>query len=52
MTLAARGARNMDRGEEKIDDRAECESLRTQARRINRRAILVAALLTGVALLA
>ena len=50
VALAARGVRNMDNGEEPIEDEAAARLLREKARRINRRAMLVAAIVTLVAL--
>ncbi len=46
MVLAARGARNLDGGEEKIADSAVAAELRLVARGIHIRTILTAALLT------
>lgn len=51
VALAARGTRNMDAGEEPVGDRAAAARLREKARRINRRALIVAAVSTVVALL-
>jgi hypothetical protein len=48
--MAARGTRNMDEGEEKIEDAAEVERLRSQAKRIHRRALVTAAVATLVTL--
>ena len=50
IALAARGTRNMDAGEEKIDDEELCALLRDKARRINRRALVTAAVITAVTL--
>jgi hypothetical protein len=50
IALAARGTRNMDAGEEKIDDEGLNALLRDKARRINRRALVTAALITAVTL--
>jgi hypothetical protein len=50
IALAARGTRNMDAGEEKIDDEGLNALLRDKARRINRRALATAALITAVTL--
>jgi len=44
--MAARGTRNMDTGEEKIEDKSVASQLRLQARRIHRRALIIALLLT------
>jgi hypothetical protein len=46
--MAARGTRNMDAGEERIEDENLIERLRDTARRIHRRALLTAALITLV----
>ena len=51
VALAARGTRNMDAGEEPVGDPADAARLRERARRINRRALVVAAASTVVALL-
>lgn len=50
VALAARGVCNMDSGELPIEDETAARELRDKARRINRRAMLVAALVTLVAL--
>ena len=50
IALAARGARNMDAGEERIDDESLIALLRDKARRINRRALVTAAVITAVTL--
>jgi hypothetical protein len=50
IALAARGMRNMDDGEEAIEDERLVRELRLVARRINRRALMVAAIVTLVAL--
>jgi len=44
--MAARGTRNMDAGEEEIADEETTALLRDKARRINRRALVTAALIT------
>ena len=44
--MAARGTRNMDAGEEDIADEETVARLRDKARRINRRALITAALIT------
>jgi hypothetical protein len=44
--MAARGTRNMDAGEEKIEDERFVERLRATSRRINRRALITAAIIT------
>jgi hypothetical protein len=48
--MAARGTRNMDTGEEKIEDKAEAKRLRATASRINRRALITAIVITLVTL--
>jgi hypothetical protein len=48
--MAARGTRNMDAGEEKVEDEAVVSRLRDKARRINRRALITAAVITLVTL--
>lgn len=40
--MAARGTRNMDAGEEPIEDSSTVERLREKARLINRRALVTA----------
>jgi hypothetical protein len=50
IALAARGVRNMDDGEEAIEDERVVKELRDTARRINRRALVTAAIVTLVAL--
>jgi hypothetical protein len=50
VALAARGVCNMDDGEVPIEDESAARELRDKARRINRRAIIVAAIVTLVAL--
>ena len=50
VALAARGVCNMDGGELPLEDERAARELRDKARRINRRAMLVAALVTLVAL--
>jgi len=49
--LAARGARNLDRGVESIEDHAIVSQARRQAYRIHIKAVVTAALLTALALL-
>ena len=44
--MAARGTRNLDAGEEKIEDERMVERLRAASRRINRRALITAAIIT------
>lgn len=51
MALAARGSRNLDAGEEKIEDEALVVQLRGQARKVHGRSALIAALLTGLCLM-
>jgi hypothetical protein len=48
--MAARGARNMDQGEENIVDKNEVRQLRATSRRIHRRALITAIVATLVAL--
>jgi hypothetical protein len=50
VALAARGVCNMDAGELPVEDEPAARELRDQARRITRRALLVAATVTLVAL--
>ncbi|HKG13830.1 MAG TPA: hypothetical protein VKB12_10840 [Pyrinomonadaceae bacterium] len=50
VALAARGVCNMDAGELSVEDETAARELRDKARRINRRAVLVAATVTLVAL--
>jgi hypothetical protein len=50
--LAARGARNMDFGNELVNDPQEARRLRAQARRVYLETVSGAALLTGLGLLA
>jgi hypothetical protein len=50
--LAARGARDMDRGAEPVRDAGEARQLRGQALRIHAESVVAAVLLTGLALLA
>lgn len=52
MRLAARGARNMDVGDEMVSDPQEARRLRAQARRVYLETVSGAALLTGLGLLA
>jgi hypothetical protein len=44
--MAARGTRNMDAGEEKIEDENLIARLRDKARRIHLRALVTAAVIT------
>jgi hypothetical protein len=48
--MAARGTRNMDDGEEKVEDEETVALLRSQARSIHRRALVTAAASTLVTL--
>jgi hypothetical protein len=48
--MAARGTRNLDAGEEKVEDETEVKQLRLTARKINRRALITAIIVTLVAL--
>ncbi|MBV9959866.1 MAG: hypothetical protein JO360_15680 [Acidobacteria bacterium] len=50
ISLAARGMRNMDAGEESIADAQLAAELRHKARSINRRALITAVLITILAL--
>jgi hypothetical protein len=47
VVLAARGARNLDSGEEKIDNGTVARHLRRLARRVQVKSFLAAAMLTG-----
>lgn len=51
MRLAARGARNLDGGDEMVSDPEEARRLRAQARRVFLETFSGAALLTGLGLL-
>ena len=51
IALAARAACNMDRGEEKIEDENLVGRIRLQARRIHRRALVLALVLTVIAVI-
>ena len=51
MSLAARGTRETASGEEPVSDPAEARLLREQARRVHVEAVIVGALLTGLAVL-
>ncbi len=48
IALAARGTCNMDAGEEVIEDEAVVKKLRLKARRIHRRALILASVATAV----
>jgi hypothetical protein len=50
--LAARGTRNMDRGDEPVDNPEEARRLRAQARRVYGESVIGATVLTGISLLA
>lgn len=50
ISLAARGVRNMDAGEEKLNDKNLIEQLRRKARQLNRRALITAVAITILAL--
>jgi hypothetical protein len=49
--LASRGARDMDSGEEQIEDSTELRQVRRQALKVNIESVLAAALLTVLCLL-
>jgi hypothetical protein len=49
--LAARGLRNLGRGEEPVDDSLQANQLRRQARRIHLLGLTAAALATGLCVL-
>lgn len=51
MRLAARGARDLDGGEESVGDPEAARQLRAQALRIHAEAVVAATLATGLALL-
>lgn len=51
IALAARGQCNFDTGEEAVSDAALAARLREKAKRINRRSVVVAAVITTVVLL-
>jgi len=50
VALAARGARNMDGGDEAIADEADRARLRRQARAVHLKSLLAAAVLTALSL--
>ena len=50
IALAARAMRNMDAGEESVEDAELIAQLRDKARRINRRAVITALAVTALAL--
>ena len=52
MRLAARGARNMDHGDEPVPDLEEARRLRAQAWRVYAASVIGATILTGLGLLA
>ncbi len=49
--MAARGARNMDSGNEVVEDRALAARLREKAAAVHKRSLMVAAAITVVVLL-
>ena len=49
--LASRGARDLDRGEEKIEDEKAVAAVRGQARQMHLRAAALALILTIIALM-
>lgn len=51
MALAARGLRDMDEGPERIEDAGELSRVRSQAKRIRRRALLIGAVATAATFL-
>jgi hypothetical protein len=51
VALAARGSRNLDTGEERIQDTAVVRQLRRQARRVHIESILAATWLTALCLI-
>ena len=51
MALAKRGLRNMDSGEEKIDDAGELDQVRAQARKVHLQSALFAIAVTVLLLL-
>lgn len=51
MAMAARGTRNMDSGEEKIEDEGLNAKLRGVSRKIHRRALITAIVITLVTIL-
>ena len=48
--MAARGTRNMDAGEESIEDKTIIERLRATSRKIHQRSLITAIVITIVAL--
>ena len=50
MRLASRGLRNMDSGNEKVEDSMEARALRQQARKVYLESVAAAVLLTAAAL--
>jgi hypothetical protein len=50
VVLAARGTRNMDTGEEAVEDESECAAIRQQARKVIIESAILAAAATIVAL--
>jgi hypothetical protein len=51
VALAARGSRNLDTGEEKIQDGAVLRQVRREARRVHIESIVAAAWLTALCLI-
>jgi hypothetical protein len=51
IALAARGTRNMDEGEESIEDEEMAQQLRSKSKRINRLALITALAITVVTLI-
>jgi hypothetical protein len=49
--LASRGVRDMDNGQERIDDDNVLRQVRRQALEVNIESVLAAALLTGICML-
>ena len=49
--MAARGTRNMDSGEESMEDKSLVLRLQQKAKRVNRNALIMGAILTLLALL-
>ena len=51
MNLAARGTRNMDEGNEAIENPEELSQVKQQARKVHLESVVTAALLTALSLL-
>lgn len=51
MALASRGLRDMDQGQEVLNDADELARLRLQARNVHVKSLLLAAMLVGLVLL-